>query len=235
LLDENLLHALVTDGAFDLSGRFRPLSLVRKIDWSVLEGLFAKNVIKFLIKKRRLSLSFGEKMLSWEHTGFSVNGSVKIKHRDETGSKSLVRYMARPPISFERVMYDSQTGKVTVYNVKKNAFDRFFDKKAEYPKPHKKGESDSITFPQGNRLNPVNMGVSKTIAFSTKEDENLDIEGIKKSSRRCRKCGHTAKSNRLTQEEFHCQKCGHTENADYNVAKNILRLGMEAPGQGLWA
>jgi len=318
----------------------------------------------------------------------------------------------------------SQSMQMALRNLSK-AFDRFFDKKAEYPKPHKKGKSDSITFPQGNRLHPIkrsnkkmsyvlvpklgpvkfrqhrqivgeiksctisrqggfwyvsflskkeedlpakevntdnaiglDMGVSKTIALSTKDDKNIDTEGIKKlenkiarnqrrkakrskyskrwnyynrieqklhskiarkrheflnktsfrlvknhsliviedlliknmsksskgskenpgkkvaqksglnrailrqgwgifrrmleykakwkgheviavppkdTSRRCRKCGYTAKSNRLTQSEFHCQKCGHTENADYNAAKNILRLGMESLGLALEA
>lgn len=41
------------------------------------------------------------------------------------------------------------------------------------------------------------------------------------TSRRCSNCGHTAKSNRPTQEQFSCQECGYELQADYNAAKNI--------------
>ncbi|MEV7003654.1 zinc ribbon domain-containing protein [Streptomyces sp. NPDC093982] len=34
------------------------------------------------------------------------------------------------------------------------------------------------------------------------------------TSRRCPECGHTAKENRLAQEEFHCVSCGHHAHAE---------------------
>lgn len=52
----------------------------------------------------------------------------------------------------------------------------------------------------------------------------------KHTSQRCSACGHTVKENRQIQELFCCQACGHSENADVNAAKNILVLGLSAPG-----
>ncbi|MBO6141281.1 MAG: transposase [Ruminococcus sp.] len=43
----------------------------------------------------------------------------------------------------------------------------------------------------------------------------------KYTSRRCSKCGHIDKDNRLTQANFLCLNCGYKENADYNASQNI--------------
>jgi putative transposase len=45
------------------------------------------------------------------------------------------------------------------------------------------------------------------------------------TSTKCRICGHIAKENRKTQEEFQCIQCGHNENADLNASINILAEG----------
>ncbi len=46
------------------------------------------------------------------------------------------------------------------------------------------------------------------------------------TSQRCNCCGHTEKSNRISQSKFVCKSCGHTENADINASKNILELAL---------
>ncbi|MDO5352210.1 MAG: zinc ribbon domain-containing protein, partial [Succinatimonas sp.] len=43
------------------------------------------------------------------------------------------------------------------------------------------------------------------------------------TSRKCPKCGHISKDNRLSQAKFLCTNCGYTANADENAAGNILR------------
>lgn len=50
------------------------------------------------------------------------------------------------------------------------------------------------------------------------------------TSQTCSACGHCEKANRKTQAEFLCLKCNHKQNADWNAAKNILRLGKSALG-----
>jgi IS605 OrfB family transposase len=53
------------------------------------------------------------------------------------------------------------------------------------------------------------------------------------TSRRCSKCGHTAKNNRKCQDRFCCQECEYELHADYNAAKNIgfkrVRSGQKSP------
>jgi len=41
------------------------------------------------------------------------------------------------------------------------------------------------------------------------------------TSRECAECGHIAKANRPSQEEFRCVGCGHRDHADRNAARNI--------------
>ncbi len=51
--------------------------------------------------------------------GFSVDASVRIHKGDREGLRRLVRYMARPAVSVERVSYNGSTGKVIVRSCKK--------------------------------------------------------------------------------------------------------------------
>ncbi len=60
--------------------------------------------------------------------------------------------------------------------------------------------------------------------------ERVDPEN---TSRRCSSCGHTAKTNRPSQETFECQRCGYENHADYNAAKNVgYRLLRDQTGSG---
>ena len=45
------------------------------------------------------------------------------------------------------------------------------------------------------------------------------------TSQTCSKCGCISKHNRLTQADFKCVDCGYKANADYNAARNILKIG----------
>jgi putative transposase len=48
------------------------------------------------------------------------------------------------------------------------------------------------------------------------------------SSRECSQCGHTEKSNRLSQSVFACRSCGYRANADFNAAVNLRERGRAA-------
>lgn len=47
------------------------------------------------------------------------------------------------------------------------------------------------------------------------------------TSQMCNVCCHVQEENRPTRLKFICQKCGHEDDADYNAAKNILKLGQD--------
>ena len=48
----------------------------------------------------------------------------------------------------------------------------------------------------------------------------------KYTSQTCPICGHQAKENRLTQEEFRCLECFFEDNADSVASQNILSRGL---------
>jgi len=112
------LHALATDGAFDKEGVFHPMPFDMQGDIEVLERLFAKRVLDLMVRRKRLSLRLRNEMLEWKHSGFSADGSVKVVTGDYGRLRRLVRYLARPAVSAERVSYDQAGGTVTVRSSK---------------------------------------------------------------------------------------------------------------------
>ncbi len=113
------VHALATDGAFDKDGLFHPMPFDMQGDIEVLTRLFAKRVLDLMVRRKRLSTRLRDEMLNWEHSGFSVDGSVKVAVGDYGRLRRLVRYLARPAVSAERVEYDIADGTVTVRSSKK--------------------------------------------------------------------------------------------------------------------
>jgi hypothetical protein len=53
-----------------------------------------------------------ELLLSWRHTGFSVDNSVTVYPSDEQGLERLARYMIRSPVNLQRLNYLPQTQQV---------------------------------------------------------------------------------------------------------------------------
>jgi len=113
------LHALATDGAFDKDGLFHPMPFDMQGDIEVLTKLFAKRVLDLMVRCKRLSQRLRDEMLNWERSGFSADGSVRVAVGDYGRLKRLVRYLARPAVSAERVAYDKARGTVTVRSSKK--------------------------------------------------------------------------------------------------------------------
>ena len=113
------LHVLSTDGVFDRDGLFYSMPFDMQGDIEVLERLFARRVLDLMVRRKRLSVRLRDEMLTWEHNGFSVDGSVKVAVDDYWRLRRLVRYLARPAVSAERVAYDQTSGTVTVRSSKK--------------------------------------------------------------------------------------------------------------------
>jgi hypothetical protein len=57
-----------------------------------------------------LNEDFARNLLSWRHSGFSIDNSVRIL--DESSQESLAEYIARPPISLKKIRYEPFKGKV---------------------------------------------------------------------------------------------------------------------------
>ena len=74
------IHFLATEGGFDPSGGFRAIP---RIDDARLAELIAREVLAFLVGKELVSSEWAERLLSWQHTGFSVHSLVRAKTKPE--------------------------------------------------------------------------------------------------------------------------------------------------------
>ena len=46
-------------------------------------------------------------MLAWPHSGFSLNGDVRIEAEDREALGRLLRYVLRPAVALKRLNYDA--------------------------------------------------------------------------------------------------------------------------------
>jgi hypothetical protein len=57
--------------------------------------------------------------LCWKHSGFSVDNSVRLDGGDHKARQALAQYIARAPLSLQKLTYDAPGGKIlyhTSYN-----------------------------------------------------------------------------------------------------------------------
>ncbi|MGB9006707.1 MAG: transposase [Candidatus Aminicenantales bacterium] len=101
------LHFLVTEGGVDETGVFHKIP---RLDDSRLTALFAREVLADLVRKELLSPEWAEKILSWQHTGFSVHSLVRATTKPE--AERVGKYMIRPLLSLERLSFEEKEGKV---------------------------------------------------------------------------------------------------------------------------
>ena len=81
--------------------------------------VFRRRVIALFLEHKLVDRSRAASMLSWHHSGFSLDGSIGLYARDQKAMERLAQYMARPPISLSKVVLEERGGKVlfhTRYN-----------------------------------------------------------------------------------------------------------------------
>jgi hypothetical protein len=110
------LHCLVTDGALRPDGTFLHLGY-HEIE--VLTEAFRRAVLRAFVRRELLSEDDARSMLSWPHSGFHVNHSVRLEADDACGLLQLARYSARAPIALERLQYDARKQQVTLASDKR--------------------------------------------------------------------------------------------------------------------
>jgi hypothetical protein len=93
------VHALSTDGLLARDGTFVPV----EPDARAVEELFRRLVIQALQKAERLSEEFAERLLGWEHSGFSVHAEQVVFPHERDRLARLARYVARAPLPDARL------------------------------------------------------------------------------------------------------------------------------------
>ena len=90
-------HATVLEGGFDNEGTFFYIPFT---GLDSMAEVFRRRVIKLLVERKLINIEFARNLLSWRHSGFSIDNSVRIL--DEPAEENLAEYIARPPISLAK-------------------------------------------------------------------------------------------------------------------------------------
>ena len=111
------IHAIVAEGVFNKDGQFEPVDDIR-IERAM--ELFRDKVFDFLFKAGLLNLDDIESMMSWRHSGFNIDTSVRIEADDRQGMQRLIEYIARCPFSLARMVKLTDEGKVMYHGSNPN-------------------------------------------------------------------------------------------------------------------
>ncbi len=61
-------------------------------------------------------------LLSWKNSGFSVDNTVRVYGNDNKAREALSQYIAKPPVSLEKIKYEPFHGKVLYKTPKYNDY-----------------------------------------------------------------------------------------------------------------
>ena len=111
-------HCLVLEGGIDETGSFYHIPIK---DTSRLTEVFRRRVIKLFVDKGLLDRSFALKILSWKHSGFSVDNSVTIPAYSNKARVNLSQYIIRHPVSLQKILYARSNGTI-IYKRKYNEY-----------------------------------------------------------------------------------------------------------------
>jgi ribosomal protein S27E len=151
------IHALVTEGGFTEGGHF---VRIPDIDPAFCLALWQETVFDLLVREEKIGQDVVRNMLSWKHSGFSVDTSVRLEAGDSTGIKRLAEYMARTPFSLARIISVNPDGKVI----------------------YRAGKSECLPYPQAGHEelkagNPRNFQTFKPFDFLAEVTQHIPNKG----------------------------------------------------------
>ena len=115
------LHACVTDGVFERVAaeddvRFHAARPLSAADLATVTQRVRQRLVRWFCRQKLLSREAATDMLAWQHSGFSVDASVRISPSDRDvpayiqSLEHLLRYCARPAFALERLSVVPGTG-----------------------------------------------------------------------------------------------------------------------------
>ena len=75
-----LYHALLMEGCFDEQGKFHYIPIK---DTRGMTEYFRKRIIQYFLKTERINQDMARNLLSWKHSGFSIDNSVMLYPHDD--------------------------------------------------------------------------------------------------------------------------------------------------------
>ena len=97
---------------FTPEGCFVPLPRLRKKDVAAITELLRHRVLAWLVRREKISDDFKNAMLSWAHSGFSLDASRRIRHGRRDQLETLLNYMVRHPFDPRGIEYRPKEGTV---------------------------------------------------------------------------------------------------------------------------
>jgi hypothetical protein len=129
-------HVCVVDGMFEgvpgesdadatspgvLAGtpklRFHPVTEIDETAVAQVQANLRRRILRAFVGRSLIERVDAKEMLTYKHSGFSVNASVCIEAHDRAALERLLRYCARPPFAMERLRKE---GTALVYRCAKH-------------------------------------------------------------------------------------------------------------------
>ena len=107
------LHAIVTDGLFTERGTSY---VMPKVDSKPLEEIFRARVFTMLKEEEKITEELIDKLMNWNHSGFSVHKGEQIARDDEEGREKLAQYIIRNTFSMDKLTYNEDTNTVIYHS-----------------------------------------------------------------------------------------------------------------------
>ena len=111
-------HCLVLEGGIDEAGSFHHIPIK---DTAKLIEIFRRRVLTLFVDRGLLDSHFARKILSWNHSGFSVDNSVPIPASSRKARVNLSQYIVRHPVSLQKILYARSNGTI-IYKTKYNVY-----------------------------------------------------------------------------------------------------------------
>jgi hypothetical protein len=111
-------HCIVLEGGIDEVDSFHHIPIK---DTSLLTEVFRRRVLKLFVDRGLLDPHFARKILSWKHSGFSVDNSVPIPALSQKARVNLSQYIVRHPVSLQKILYARSNGTI-IYKTKYNEY-----------------------------------------------------------------------------------------------------------------
>jgi len=105
-------HTLLMEGCFDEHGKFHyiPIKNIKH-----MTEYFRKRIIQYFLKTERINQDLARNLLSWKHSGFSIDNSVLLYPHDDKAKEALAQYMARYSVSLGKIVYEPVKGKILLH------------------------------------------------------------------------------------------------------------------------
>jgi hypothetical protein len=115
-------YCIVLEGGIDKTGSLHHIPIK---DTSLLTEVFRRRVLKLFVDKGLLDPHFARKILSWKHSGFSVDNSVSILASSRKARVNLSQYIIRHPGNpsdcLQKILYARSNGTI-IYMTKYNEY-----------------------------------------------------------------------------------------------------------------